>query len=40
LELAEFIGRVPLVQPDSGWLAASKQRLMARFEALKRQPSH
>jgi hypothetical protein len=27
---------MPSVQPDSGWLVASKQRLLARFEALKK----
>ncbi len=30
---------MPSVQPDSGWLVASKQRLLARFEALHQQPS-
>jgi hypothetical protein len=39
LELADVIGRLPLVEPDSGWLAASKQRLLARFEELYQQPS-
>jgi steroid delta-isomerase-like uncharacterized protein len=37
LELADVIGRLPLVEPDSDWLAASKRRLLARFEELNQQ---
>jgi hypothetical protein len=39
LEIAHVIRPPPPVQPDSGWLVASKQRLLARFEALNQQPS-